>query len=106
MPWGLKRFQQAGDLHFINFTCHRRAPLLGTPHARDIFEFTLERVRRWYGFFLVGYVVMLEHVHLLMSEPERGRINPAGLTQTMTKDRSESSGLSSADHKRPIKVVG
>ncbi len=67
---------------------------------------SMERGRGWYGFFIVGYVVMPEHVHLLMSEPEPGRINPAGLTQTMTKDRSESSGLSSADHKRPIKVVG
>jgi putative transposase len=27
--------------------------------------------RRRYGFFAVGYVVMPEHVHLLVSEPER-----------------------------------
>jgi len=31
-------------------------------------------VRRWYGFYLCGYVVMPEHVHLLVSEPERGRL--------------------------------
>src|SRR5260370_9531461 len=74
MPWGLKHFQQTGDLHFINFTCHRRAPLLGEPQARDIFELTLERVRSWYGFFIVGYVVMPEHVHLLMSDPERSNL--------------------------------
>lgn len=36
-----------------------------------VFEDELERVRRWYGMFVSGYVVMPEHVHLLVSEPER-----------------------------------
>ena len=31
----------------------------------------MERVRRRYRFVVVGYVVMPEHVHLLLSEPER-----------------------------------
>jgi putative transposase len=35
---------------------------------------SLERARRWYGFYVVGYVVMLEHVHLLVSEPERSSL--------------------------------
>ena len=38
------------------------------------FEQTLERVRRWYGLFIAGYVVMPEHVHLLVSEPERSTL--------------------------------
>jgi len=32
----------------------------------------LERVRAEMGFRLIGYVVMPEHVHLLMSEPRKG----------------------------------
>ena len=32
----------------------------------------LARVRTEYGFRLVGYVVMLNHVLLLMSEPKKG----------------------------------
>ena len=74
MPWGLKRYQHTGDIHFITFSCHRRAPLLGSAQARDTFVITLERVRRWYGFYLTGFVVMPEHVHLLMSEPERSNL--------------------------------
>ncbi|MCU1272378.1 MAG: hypothetical protein JWN74_3672 [Acidobacteriaceae bacterium] len=77
MPWGLKRFQEAKCLHFITFSCHHREPLLGTPHARDVFERTLEQVRHWYDFYVCGYVVMPEHVHLLMSEPERGQLSLA-----------------------------
>ena len=75
MPWGLKRYQQTRQLHFVTFTCYHRKPLLADPHARDLFVQTLETVRRWYGYWLTGYVVMPEHVHLLLSEPERKNLS-------------------------------
>jgi putative transposase len=71
MPWSLKRYQTTRDLHFITFSCYHRQPLLSPPEARRAFEESLERVRNWYGFYVTGYVVMPEHVHLLISEPER-----------------------------------
>jgi len=74
MPWGLKRYQQTRHLHFVTFSCYHRAPLLGSGEARDIFVDRFEQACRWYGFYVVGYVVMPEHVHLLVSEPERGRL--------------------------------
>ena len=77
MPWALRRFQHARCLHFVTFSCHHRDPLLVNPHSRDVFEQTLERVRRWYGFFVSAYVVMPEHVHLLISEPERAQLSVA-----------------------------
>jgi putative transposase len=77
MTRGLRRFQQAHCLHFITFSCSRRAPLLATPQSRRVFEQTLERVRKWYGLYITGYVVMPEHVHLLLSEPERGKLSVA-----------------------------
>ena len=77
MPWGLKRYQQAGDLHFITFSCYHRTPRLATPQARDEFVLALEQVRRWYGYYVTGYVVMPEHVHLLISEPERSNLTVA-----------------------------
>ena len=36
-----------------------------------IFELARERVRRSFGLRVYGYVVMPEHVHLLLSEPQR-----------------------------------
>jgi putative transposase len=77
MPWGLKRFQEARCLHFLTFSCYDREPRLGTAHARDIFELTLERARKWYGFYVAGYAVMPEHVHLLVTEPERAKLSTA-----------------------------
>lgn len=43
-----------------------------TVRARDIFVKELGKVRDEMGFHLLGYVVMPEHVHLLMSEPKQG----------------------------------
>jgi len=77
MPQGLKRFQEAHCLHFITFSCYDRAPLLASPETRRTFEQTLEQVRQWYGLYVTGYVVMPEHVHLLVSEPERGKLSTA-----------------------------
>jgi putative transposase len=72
MPNRLHRYYGAGYSHFITTSCYRRLPLLDTPQARNLFLETLESVRRRYHFVVVGYVVMPEHVHLLLSEPERG----------------------------------
>ena len=70
MPWGLRRYYGAGDLHFITCSCYRRDPLLGTAESRDLFLQLLEITRRRYQFVVVGYVVMPEHFHLLISEPQ------------------------------------
>jgi putative transposase len=77
MPRGLKRYQEGRDLHFITFSCYRRQPLLASPPAMHRFELALEQSRVRYGFYVVGYVVMPEHVHLLISEPERGTLASA-----------------------------
>jgi putative transposase len=69
MPKGLKRYYGRGDLHFLTFSCYRRLPLLGTMRARNVFVDALRKMRQRYRFLLVGYVVMPEHVHLLISEP-------------------------------------
>jgi putative transposase len=72
MPAGLRRYYGKGHLHFITFSCYRRLPLLKTVRVRDTFVKELGKVRDEMGFQLLGYVVMPEHVHLLMSEPPRG----------------------------------
>ena len=74
MPKGLKRYYGRGDLHFLTFSCYRRLPLLGTVRARNGFVEALAKIRGRYKFLLVGYVVMPEHVHLLISEPAKGTL--------------------------------
>ena len=66
----LKRYYGRDDLHFVTFSCYRRRPFLGTTQSRDCFVRILDQVRRKKNFLLLGYVIMPEHVHLLMSEPK------------------------------------
>jgi len=70
MPTGLKRYQQTGDFHFVTFSCHQRLPFLSNPHARDVFEEVLEATQHKHHFWINAYVVMPEHVHMLVNEPE------------------------------------
>jgi putative transposase len=72
MPNRLHRYYGAGYSHFITTSCYRRLPLLGSRRNRDLFLRVLEQVRVRYRFLVVGYVVMPEHVHLLLGEPRRG----------------------------------
>jgi putative transposase len=69
MTKGLVRYQQTGELHFITFSCYHRKPYLASRVAKELFETALESMRRKYGFAVLGYVVMPEHVHLLVNEP-------------------------------------
>jgi putative transposase len=77
----LHRYYGAGDLHFITCSCYRRQRLLGTPRRRHLFLRVLEKVRKRYAFVVVGYVVMPEHVHLLISEPQEK--NPSVVMQAL-----------------------
>jgi putative transposase len=70
MPRGLKRYYGAHDLHFITCSCYRRFPLLGTANRRDLLLNLLEEVRQRHRFVVLGYVVMPEHFHLLISESQ------------------------------------
>jgi len=69
------RYQQTGDFHFATFSCYCRNPYLAAVEAMELFEDALERVRRRYRFVVAGYVVMPEHVHLLVNEPQRGLLS-------------------------------
>ena len=72
MPQGLYRIYGAHHLHFITCSCYRRQPELGWAWRRDLFLQLLEEARCKYRFVVHGYVVMPEHFHLLMNEPQVG----------------------------------
>ncbi len=77
MPSRLKRFHESGQTHFLTFSCYQRRPLLNPIESRWVFESALERVRLRFSLRVYGYVVMPEHVHLLISEPEGAPFKPS-----------------------------
>jgi len=72
MTKGLHRYYGSHDLHFITCSCYHRQPQLGTAERRDLFLSILEEARHKYRFVVHGYVIMPEHFHLLITEPEEG----------------------------------
>jgi putative transposase len=71
MPSGLKRFQKAQSLHFITFSCFHRFPRLEAAGAREVVEAVLEETRARHQARIYAYVLMPEHVHLLVNEPSQ-----------------------------------
>jgi len=96
MPKDLKRYYGEGDLHFITFSCYRRLALLNTTGARNVFVEALGEIRERYEFSLVGYVVMPNHVHLLISESAEDTPSVAlkVLKQRVSRDLRKSTGTS------------
>ena len=83
MTKGLKRYYGHNHLHFVTFSRYQRLPLLSSAQSRNLFVEVLAKVRERFEFALVGYVVMPEHVHLLISEPDQG--TPSSILQMLKK---------------------
>ncbi len=102
MPSHLQRYYGANHWHFIrsldvarDFGSGLRRPLvastwscyhhhqawLARPQRRELYLKVLEQVRQRYPFVVAGYVVMPEHIPLLISEPEKG--NPSRVLQAL-----------------------
>ena len=81
MPSGLHRTYGAHHLHFITCSCFHRLPFLKSARTRDRLLTILEQTRQRYRFVVVGYVIMPEHIHLLVSEPQVG--SPSTVMQVL-----------------------
>ena len=66
----LKHYDNLGTARFITFTCYYRQPSLNHPRAKEILIDELDRARAKHGFRLLGYVLMPDHVHLVLFPPE------------------------------------
>src|SRR5437763_13898029 len=77
MTQGLERRYGHGHYHFVTFSCYQRQPYFASQESRRVFETCLEAMRQKYGFTVDAYVVMPEHVHLLLSEPSIASLSVA-----------------------------
>jgi len=105
------RYNEPGDAHELTFSCFKRRPLLSRDRTRRWLIEAIAKARDAHGFRLWGFVVMPEHVHLLIWPPgpdysvesilksikqsvsRRAMVylrkhNPAGLKQPATGERT------------------
>jgi len=59
-------YDAEGEVHEYTFSTYRRQPFLLDNEFRRIFPKNLDRARRKHGFLVWAYVLMPEHIHLLI----------------------------------------
>jgi hypothetical protein len=57
-----RRYYGTNDLHFMTCSCYHRQAWLASPQRRDLFLAVFEEVRQRYGFVVIGYVAMPDHI--------------------------------------------
>jgi putative transposase len=62
----LKRLEHPNHIRFLTFSCYQRLPLFGNDAIKDAFVVHLDSSRARTGFRIHAWVVMPEHVHLLI----------------------------------------
>jgi putative transposase len=67
-----RRYPEAGQPRELTFSCYRRYPFLSRDRTREWFREALQAARCRFGVQLWAYVVMPEHVHLLVVAGEVG----------------------------------
>jgi len=68
-PRKLVKHYDNGEPHFLTFSCYQRLPLLSKDRTRQWLVDSLELARANHGFHLWAWVIMPEHVHLLLWPP-------------------------------------
>lgn len=61
-----KNIDEFGDAHELTFSCHRRLPLLTNATSRRLFLNCLDAARARCNFEVWAYVLMPNHVHVLV----------------------------------------
>jgi putative transposase len=62
----LRRVEQKAHARFLIFSCYHQLPLLDHDAIRSLFLERLQAVNREHGVRLLAWVIMPEHVHLLV----------------------------------------
>ncbi len=80
MPRDLKRYDEPGHTHFWTISCYRRLTFFWNDGLKQVLVDGLQRLQRQFGVCLIGYVVMPEHVHVLVYPHRRGCDEPTPIS--------------------------
>ncbi len=62
----VRHFHEPGDLHELTFSCYRRLPLITNDSWRKLLCQSIDRAVQNQAYRLVSFVLMPEHLHLLV----------------------------------------
>jgi len=79
MPSRLRRYDEPGHTHFWTISCYRRLQFLHDDGMKRVVVEALRTLQQRIGVCLIGYVVMPEHVHVLVYPHRRGEDQPIAI---------------------------
>jgi putative transposase len=111
----VRHYHEPGDLHELTFSCYQRKPLLTEDDWRQLLCRAIDKANSKLRFRLVAFVLMPEHVHLLvdplLASPEIDRYLSAikrphsGRIKRILDDRESSLVTELTVQERPGKIA-
>lgn len=96
----LKHYDNLGTVRFVTISCYRRYRLLIDDYNKMIFLQELAEARQLYGLKIFGYVIMPNHIHLVILPHEYtqlgsliGRIKAVTARKIISKWKSEHASI-------------
>jgi len=77
----VKHYHEPGDVHELTFSCYRRMPLLVDDEWRKLLCEAIDRAMQRHDFRLFAFVLMPEHVHLIV-EPRTALLDEPAVAPT------------------------
>jgi putative transposase len=83
MPTRLKRYDLPGHTHFLTFSCYRRLTFFWHDAVKQIAIEGLRLLQSKFTVCLVGYVIMPEHMHIIVYPHARGCHEPVPISRLL-----------------------
>jgi putative transposase len=83
MPTNLIRIDRPGDAHFWTVSCYRRLAFFHDNGMKRVVISALWRLRQRFGICMMAYVVMPDHLHVLLYPHRRGDDNCIPISQLL-----------------------
>ena len=75
----MKRIEDPNHIRFLTFSCYKQLPLFNNDRIKDAFVDHIHNTRNTTGCHLIAWVIMPEHVHLLIwPDTQRAPVSRVG----------------------------
>jgi len=83
MPAGLRRSDEPGHIHFWTISCYRRLSFFHDGGTKRVAVEGLGLLQERFGVRLMGYVIMPDHVHVMVHPQARSQEQPMPVSRLL-----------------------
>ena len=83
MPSHLRRHNEPGSIHFWTISCFQRLSFFHDDGMKQVVVDGLRVLRQQFGVCLISYVVMPDHVHVVLLPQRRNQPAPIGISSLL-----------------------